>query len=90
MKQRLKKYAIHTPEFVRMVREQHNKCAICGAIGSQESVSLAIDHCHYSGNVRGLLCFNCNTGLGKFKDDVNLLQSAIDYLTSHKNKFNNQ
>lgn len=49
-------------------------CFICGEPGNQ------VDHCHETGNVRGLLCINCNTGLGKFKDDPMLLEFARMYL----------
>jgi hypothetical protein len=41
---------------------------------------LSIDHCHETGKVRGLLCDACNTGIGRFSDQVDLLQKAIDYL----------
>jgi hypothetical protein len=49
-------------------------CVICGEPGNQ------VDHCHATGKVRGLLCINCNTGLGKFKDDPMLLEFARQYL----------
>lgn len=49
-------------------------CTICGEFGDQ------VDHCHTTGQVRGLLCINCNTGLGKFKDDPMLLEFARLYL----------
>jgi Recombination endonuclease VII len=49
-------------------------CAICGEYGDQ------VDHCHKTGTVRGILCINCNTGLGKFKDDPMLLEFARIYL----------
>lgn len=49
-------------------------CVICGNPGNQ------VDHCHTTGKVRGLLCINCNTGLGKFKDDPILLEFARMYL----------
>jgi hypothetical protein len=41
---------------------------------------LAIDHCHKTGKIRGLLCKNCNQGLGQFKDNIDLLLSAAKYL----------
>lgn len=43
----------------------------------------AIDHCHVTGKVRGILCHKCNTGLGYFNEDVELLKSAISYLNEH-------
>jgi len=39
-----------------------------------------LDHCHKTGRIRGVLCNNCNTGLGKFYDDIELLKTAINYL----------
>lgn len=42
-----------------------------------------LDHCHITGKIRGFLCSNCNTGLGLFKDNINLLESAIKYLRTH-------
>jgi hypothetical protein len=64
-----------------MFDEQDGKCLIC-----QEAVTLVVDHCHTTGQIRGLLCNPCNTSLGHFKDDVKRLQRAIEYLltgTSH-------
>jgi hypothetical protein len=45
---------------------------------------LAVDHDHSNGIVRGLLCINCNKGLGNFKDNVELLNTAINYLTNYQ------
>lgn len=56
------------------------ECVICGENGPR----LAVDHDHSNGNVRGLLCMNCNQGLGKFKDDPQLLEFARIYLLSAK------
>lgn len=68
-----------------MVRKQHNKCAICGNKETKKLhgkvVSLAVDHCHKTGKVRGLLCQNCNHGIGMLKDDPKLLKNAIIYLS---------
>jgi len=46
----------------------------------RHSMKLVVDHCHEGGQVRGLLCHNCNRALGLLKDDVDTLQKAIDYL----------
>jgi hypothetical protein len=51
-------------------------CIICGVSG----VTLAVDHNHKSGHVRGALCINCNLGIGQFKDDPSLLRLAALYL----------
>lgn len=51
-------------------------CVICGNDGP----NLAVDHCHETNVVRGILCMNCNQGLGKFKDDPELLEFARIYL----------
>lgn len=60
---------------------QYGKCRICGTHQSELKAALCVDHCHKTGKVRGLLCHECNTGIGKFKDDKDLLIRAIEYLT---------
>lgn len=55
-------------------------CAICGVSELDSGRQLSWDHDHNSGFFRGLLCSNCNTGLGMFKDDVHILLKAIEYL----------
>ena len=57
---------------------EYNKKA--GTKEEPDEKYLAIDHCHESGIVRGLLCMPCNTGLGNFKDNVQTLLNAIKYL----------
>lgn len=57
-------------------------CMIC-ALSFDNKLKL-VDHCHATGVVRGLLCFSCNTALGHFKDDIDVLKSAIRYLENHK------
>jgi len=60
-----------------------SKCRICGKPEEDKKKGvLHIDHCHWSGRVRGLLCYRCNIGIGMFNDDKNLMASAIAYLCS--------
>ena len=66
-------------DYELMVNNQNNLCAICKQ-PEKFNGSLAVDHCHESGDVRGLLCTNCNRGLGHFKDSVEVLNNAIKYL----------
>ena len=66
-------------EYKSLLSKQEGKCAICGKLN--ESIkSLHLDHCHKSGNIRGLLCANCNIGLGNFFDNRAFLFQAIEYL----------
>ena len=67
-------------EFNELFAEQKGKCAICGKHQSEFKKALHIDHCHKTGKLRGLLCSNCNTGIGLFKDDIENLKCAILYL----------
>lgn len=67
-------------EYARMEAAQDGCCAICRLRPSRRSRRMAVDHCHTSGAIRGLLCGPCNTGLGSFKDDVARLEQAILYL----------
>lgn len=72
---RLKQYGLSFEDYESMRTIQGNKCAIC----SKESY-LHVDHDHETGNVRGLLCQQCNTGLGLFKDNVKNMESAVKYI----------
>lgn len=82
---------IAVDSYFEMINAQDNKCAICnleetcidGRSKDKKPRRLSIDHCHKTGIVRGLLCHACNTAIGKFKDDVELLHKAIEYITKH-------
>ncbi len=71
-----KKYGITIEDYNEMVEKQGGKCLICG-----KEFKLVVDHNHKTGCVRGLLCPNCNFGIGFLQDDVELLQKAINYLS---------
>lgn len=79
-KHNLKKFGISIEEYNQMFNEQEGKCAICDKHQSEEYRALNVDHNHTTGQIRGLLCNNCNTGLGRFFDNVDSLQKAIHYL----------
>jgi hypothetical protein len=68
-----------------LVLRKTKPCAICQRT-PEENARFAIDHDHATGQFRDILCINCNSGLGMFKDDVGMLYSAIRYLTKHRHK----
>jgi predicted nucleic acid-binding Zn ribbon protein len=75
-------YGLTVEALAALFTSQDGRCAICGTDewgpkGSQ------VDHCHDTGAVRGVLCTNCNNGLGRFRDDPALLRAAADYLERH-------
>ena len=72
-----KKFGITLSAYLSMKEGQDGKCIIC-KIKSKRN--LCVDHDHKTGEIRGLLCLGCNTGLGNFKDNVNILSAAIKYL----------
>lgn len=73
-------YGITLDDYIKMHEDQHGVCAICKQPERVKNRVLTVDHCHKTGKVRGLLCFDCNTALGKFKDNTELLETAIGYL----------
>jgi len=83
-----RRYNITPQEYETKLANQDYKCAICGKdasdnIRGNKLDPLHIDHCHTSGKLRDLLCYQCNTGLGSFKDNTEFLLKAIDYLRKH-------
>ena len=75
-----RRFGITELDYEKMLREQNGRCAICKTLPPSIKTKLHIDHDHKTGVVRGLLCHKCNTGLGMFMDNAEIMQSAIDYL----------
>lgn len=83
---KLKKYYnISFKEKQERLKNQNNKCALCEEnFDFIKKNSIHIDHCHKTNIVRGILCNNCNSGLGRFKDNIELLEKAILYLKKYR------
>lgn len=79
-----KKFNISEKQYQKMLSEQNGVCSICGFPETKKQngkiVMLAVDHCHVTGKNRGLLCMKCNVALGAFRDDIDIMASAISYL----------
>ena len=75
---RWRKLGFDPDEVVRFIQAHHGRCDICGSSPGEKA--LCVDHGHESKTLRGLLCNQCNGGLGFFKDDITILQQAIIYL----------
>lgn len=84
-----RKYGIDEYKYEDYLISQNYKCAICKQeekaidIRTGQIYELAVDHCHKTGKVRGLLCSSCNQGLGMFKDNIEYLREAIEYLKNN-------
>lgn len=74
------RYGITLEEYRTMAANQGHRCKICNTHQDDLKVKLHVDHCHTSNKIRGLLCENCNRGLGMFKDSIDLLDKAKEYL----------
>jgi len=85
-----KKFGITLEEYVEIYDKQDGRCDICGnefasyAKNTTGIKTLAVDHCHDTNKIRGLLCGSCNIGIGMFKDNPDVLNRAIEYLKKHK------
>lgn len=77
---RITQYGISVSDYNEMFSNQNGCCAICGKPEKLHHSRLHIDHDHKTGIVRGLLCSKCNQGIGLFNDNIDLLQSAYNYL----------
>ena len=88
MGEQARRYGITVGDIERMKEESGNRCAICKTHADDiphatfKHNPLVIDHCHTTGQVRGLLCPTCNNMLGHAKDNVAILSAAITYLSS--------
>lgn len=75
-------FGITLEQYNALLAEQQGVCAICKTAPAE--IKLAVDHCHETLAIRGLLCMKCNTLLGFVKDSVPILQRAITYLQQER------
>ena len=74
------KFGLSKKDYEALIVSQNNCCAICTKPFGEDTPH--VDHSHSTGKVRGLLCFKCNTAIGKLDDNVETLQRAIRYLSA--------
>ncbi len=86
------RFGIRLPEYLELLQKQNGVCAICFQPeifregNSRQLKALTVDHDHKTGQIRGLLCHRCNLGLGHFRDDIDFMANAVQYVRSHRTK----
>lgn len=73
-------YGLKPEDFDALAAQQGYRCAIC----QEKPDELVVDHDHDTNKVRGLLCHQCNMALGKFRDNIHVLRSAVAYMRKHQ------
>ena len=78
------KYKCRTSTYNKLLEKQQGKCAICGTTekttAGNAQADFVIDHCHTTGTIRGLLCVNCNSGIGSLMESTLIFSKALVYL----------
>jgi len=83
---RFRLYGITPEQYDMMYQKQAGCCAICGIHQSELKKALGVDHNHTTKQVRGLLCFKCNLGIGYFSDKIIFVSHALSYLKEYEEK----
>jgi hypothetical protein len=76
------KWGLTTKMYQAMSKSQKHRCAICGC--KKNGKHFAVDHCHKTEKIRGLLCSSCNLAISHFKENIAILKNAILYLKKHQ------
>ncbi len=85
------KYRISVEKYFELFEQQKGVCKICNKFPNDKNVAgnkrrLAVDHCHETKTIRGLLCSSCNIAVGGFRNNIDIMKSAIKYLKYWQNK----
>lgn len=83
LKRTLRRYGVNLDWYRERNERQHGQCLICGGPPRESIGRLSIDHNHANGKARGLLCGDCNSGLGRFRDRPDLLRRGAEYIEKH-------
>lgn len=78
----LRKYNLTLEQYKDLITNQNGCCAIC-FLSLDMGLHTCVDHCHKTGKTREILCRKCNAGLGHFKDNIDILKSAVKYLKKY-------
>lgn len=73
-------FGITLEDYNNMLAAQNHACAVCCKPATESTRALAVDHCHSTGRVRGLLCFRCNSAIGSLNDNPDTIIKAFNYL----------
>jgi hypothetical protein len=76
------RYGITLEEYEQMAKQQKEVCLICGQKELKRNRKLSVDHCHETGEIRGLLCYTCNTTLARLGDNLEGAMRFVNYLKS--------
>jgi hypothetical protein len=79
---RLDRFGLSPSDYDFLLKLQGYNCAICDNPLKLKQYKFAVDHCHDSDDVRGILCVRCNTALGSFDDDPDMILRAAEYLNN--------
>lgn len=71
-----RRYGLSLEDYNTLIKQQEGKCKVC----SEYTETLQVDHCHQTNTIRGLLCLNCNTALGKLQENPLIIQRAKEYV----------
>ena len=78
------KYNLSQEEYDLKLKEQNYSCAICDIHKDDYSKEFSVDHCHKTGKVRSLLCTQCNSGIGFFRENITVMKKAIQYIKKYQ------
>ena len=76
-------FGLEVGQYKILLEKQNFCCLICGRSQEELGKKLAVDHCHTTSKIRGLLCLHCNTALGQVQENIEVLQKMIQYIKDH-------